>query len=109
MVKELNTFSELVSAVNISGGVVIDFSTPWCGPCRVIAPKFDALSLRYPTVKFYSVNIDAAEEIAQQLQITSVPTFMFFNSGKHVSSVSGANIAKITEEVIKLLQPSGYN
>lgn len=35
--------------------VVIDYSTTWCGPCKVIAPKFDELSDKYPQAKFLKV------------------------------------------------------
>jgi thioredoxin 1 len=35
--------------------VVIDYSTTWCGPCKVIAPKFDELSDKYPDAVFIKV------------------------------------------------------
>lgn len=35
--------------------VVIDYSTTWCGPCKVIAPKFDELSDQYPDSVFLKV------------------------------------------------------
>ena len=35
--------------------VVIDYSTTWCGPCKVIAPKFDQLSDAYPDSIFIKV------------------------------------------------------
>lgn len=35
--------------------VVIDYSTTWCGPCKVIAPKFDQLSEAYPDSVFIKV------------------------------------------------------
>jgi len=35
--------------------VVIDYSTTWCGPCKVIAPKFDELSDKYPDAIFLKV------------------------------------------------------
>jgi len=37
--------------------VVIDYSTTWCGPCKVIAPKFDELSDKYPDAIFLKVRI----------------------------------------------------
>ena len=35
--------------------VVIDYSTTWCGPCKVIAPKFDELSEKYTDSVFIKV------------------------------------------------------
>ena len=36
--------------------VIVDYSTTWCGPCKVIAPKFDELSEKYPDAVFLKVN-----------------------------------------------------
>lgn len=35
--------------------VVVDYSTTWCGPCKVIAPKFDEMSEKYPDAVFLKV------------------------------------------------------
>lgn len=35
--------------------VIVDYSTTWCGPCKVIAPKFDELSDKYPQAVFLKV------------------------------------------------------
>lgn len=37
--------------------VVIDYSTTWCGPCKVIAPKFDELSDKYSDSIFIKVRL----------------------------------------------------
>jgi thioredoxin 1 len=37
--------------------VVVDYSTTWCGPCKVIAPKFDELSDKYPEAVFLKVRL----------------------------------------------------
>uniref|UniRef100_A0A7S4J1B5 Thioredoxin domain-containing protein n=1 Tax=Odontella aurita TaxID=265563 RepID=A0A7S4J1B5_9STRA len=36
--------------------VVVDYSTTWCGPCKVIAPKFDEFSDQYPDAVFLKVS-----------------------------------------------------
>lgn len=35
--------------------VVVDYSTTWCGPCKVIAPKFEELSEKYTDAVFLKV------------------------------------------------------
>lgn len=43
--------------ISSAGGslVVVDYSTTWCGPCKVIAPKFDEFSDKYPDAVFLKV------------------------------------------------------
>lgn len=36
--------------------VVVDYSTTWCGPCKVIAPKFEEMSDKYPDAVFLKVS-----------------------------------------------------
>lgn len=47
-------FDSTVSSAG-SSLVVVDYSTTWCGPCKVIAPKFDELSEKYPDAVFLKV------------------------------------------------------
>ncbi len=37
--------------------VVVDYSTTWCGPCKVIAPKFDEFSEKYTDAVFLKVGV----------------------------------------------------
>jgi thioredoxin 1 len=43
--------------ISSAGGslVIVDYSTTWCGPCKVIAPKFDDFSEKYPDAVFLKV------------------------------------------------------
>ncbi|KAI5847445.1 thioredoxin [Tricharina praecox] len=72
--------------------VVIDFFAVWCGPCRVIAPKVDAFSNDYAEkASFYKLDVDEHQQIAAELEVRAMPTFLFFKDGKKVSEVVGAN------------------
>ena len=44
--------------INSAGNtlVVVDYSTTWCGPCKVIAPKFEDMSEKYPDAVFLKVS-----------------------------------------------------
>ena len=35
--------------------VIVDYSTTWCGPCKVIKPVFDQMSENYPDAIFLQV------------------------------------------------------
>lgn len=47
-------FDKTISSAG-SSLVVVDYSTTWCGPCKVIAPKFDEFSDKYPDAVFLKV------------------------------------------------------
>eukprot|EP00553_Chaetoceros_curvisetus_P007951 CAMPEP_0204616968 /NCGR_PEP_ID=MMETSP0717-20131115/4082_1 /ASSEMBLY_ACC=CAM_ASM_000666 /TAXON_ID=230516 /ORGANISM="Chaetoceros curvisetus" /LENGTH=115 /DNA_ID=CAMNT_0051630371 /DNA_START=109 /DNA_END=456 /DNA_ORIENTATION=- len=83
--------------------VVVDYSTTWCGPCKVIAPKFDELSDAYPDAVFLKVIGDAnpsAGKLMKREGVRSVPSFHYFKSGEKVDVVNGAN-AEAIEAAIK--------
>ena len=45
--------------------VVIDFTATWCPPCKMIAPKFEAMEAEFPNVIFVKIDVDANKETAQ--------------------------------------------
>ena len=71
--------------------VLVDFFATWCGPCRMMAPTIDEVSQEMVgKASVYKLDIDEAPQIAQQLGIMSVPTFMVFKDGKVASQTIGA-------------------
>ena len=56
--------------------VVVDFWAPWCGPCRMFAPTFEAVSEQYPHVVFAKLNTEDQQELAASFNIRSIPTLM---------------------------------
>merc|ERR1719410_2523284 len=83
--------------------VVIDYSTTWCGPCKVIAPKFEEFSDAYPDAVFLKVIGDASPDASKLMKregVRSVPSFHYFKSGEKVEVVNGAN-ADAIESAIK--------
>lgn len=70
--------------------VVIDFWAVWCGPCKMVAPTFEALSVELPDIKFGKINVDEQPELAQQFKVMTIPTFILFKDGKVVEQTVGA-------------------
>lgn len=97
------TFAQAIS----SWIVLVDFFAERCGPCKMIAPYIEDLSQKLTgLVNVYKVDVDAEFQIAQQYQITAMPTFVFFKDGQEVHRTRGANMQEIVETLQKLLQPA---
>jgi thiol-disulfide isomerase/thioredoxin len=52
--------------------VIVDFSAEWCGPCKMIAPRFEQLAQLNPEIAFYKVDVDELYEVALQENIQAV-------------------------------------
>ena len=72
------------------GRVLVDFYASWCGPCRVMEPVVEKFAERYKDTKIVKVNIDDQNELSQELDIMSIPTFVLYENGKEKSRVIGS-------------------
>ncbi|XP_074322634.1 thioredoxin F2, chloroplastic-like [Apium graveolens] len=94
-----DTFWPLVNAAD-DKIVVLDMYTQWCGPCKIIAPKFKELAQKYSDVVFLKLDCNKDNKaLAKELGIKVVPTFKILKDGKIVSEVTGAKIERIVSAI----------
>merc|ERR1712113_898833 len=92
------------AAINGDVLVCVDFFATWCGPCKMIAPKLEAMSKEFEgKVIFLKVDVDELEDLAASQEVKAMPTFSFFKGGKKLDSFAGANEARIRETIDKHL------
>jgi len=73
-----------------TGYSIVDFSATWCGPCQMLAPIMDEVSEEYnDRVKFYNIDTDENQNLAEKLSIQSIPTLMLFKDGNLVDTKFG--------------------
>ncbi len=80
--------------------VLVDFSAPWCGPCKQMTPIIEELATQYEgKIKFVKINIEDAQDLATQYMVMSIPSLILFKDGnpceKKTGLISKTEVEKI--------------
>ncbi|KEI38683.1 uncharacterized protein L969DRAFT_24271 [Mixia osmundae IAM 14324] len=102
MVAAIKGLEAFTKHIGQSKPTIIDFWATWCGPCKVISPKFEAMSSEFPGVQFLKVDVDEEPEIAQENNIRAMPTFIVYKDGAKVDQVVGADATKLRQAIEKV-------
>ncbi len=71
--------------------VIVDFWAEWCGPCRMVAPIIEELSVEYSGKALVTkCDVDNSPGVAAKYGIRNIPTILFFKDGKIADKQVGA-------------------
>ena len=74
-----------------SKAIIIDYSNTFCGPCKLIEPKFQALSEMYDALFFKCLfdDSEAASALGKREKVRIVPAFHIWKDGRRLEVVEG--------------------
>jgi len=92
-------FSEII---NSPKPVLVDFSTEWCGPCKMMAPILKEVAGKVgDRARIIKIDVDKNPAVAQKYKVMSVPTLVIFKNGNIVFRESGVMQAP---QIVSLLE-----
>jgi thioredoxin 1 len=94
---------------NVFPVVVVIWGAGW-GFCRALKPQVETLAEEVEEdLRFYEMAAGPNRKLLVKLEVSGLPTFLFYKDGQESSSMAGVNtrLEEIREHTRKLLQREG--
>lgn len=67
-----------------TGKYMLFFSAGWCPDCQFIKPRMPEIEAEYPEYKFIAVDRDENIDLAIELNVFGIPSFIAYEDGQEV-------------------------
>jgi len=82
--------------------VVVKFGADWCPPCKMMDAVLEEIKKELKDeMKFAKINVEKERDLADEYQIGTLPTIIFFKEGKEVQRTEGFSDIKDLSSKLK--------
>ena len=98
----MSTTETFGSIINGDIPVLVDFFAEWCGPCKMMPPILEQVRTQMgDKVRIIKIDVDRNQQLASELNVSSVPTIALFIKGEIKWRQPGVQPANVLVEIIK--------
>ena len=102
MLQEITDQDFIKEVIEADKPVVVDFFASWCAPCQMLMPKMEEFSKKYSNAKIVKMSVEKNQTTPSKYSVMSIPTILFFNKGKIVGQITGAEPNSIEKKIKEL-------
>lgn len=85
--------------------ILVDFWATWCGPCRKLGPTLEKIKSKWGDgIEVVKVDVDKCPEVAQYLNISSIPDVRIYRGGVQVGDFLGTMPFAEIDSLLKSLK-----
>jgi thioredoxin 1 len=102
--------NDTTSLVQQQTTILVLFTAPWCGPCRLTIPIVREIQNLYPPTQLsvYEISTDDLPEVAELAGVSSIPTIVLYYGGEvHDTIVGCVNVKVLSRAVEKVMEDVG--
>ncbi len=97
----MEKFNDIIKGNQLT---LVDFFATWCAPCKAMHPVLEQLKEYVGEgIRIIKIDVDKNQALSNAYGIQSIPTLMFFKSGKMLWRQSGAmrlpDLKRVVDEV----------
>ena len=100
----VTTTDDFYSEIRKGNPLLACFQATWCGDCHFLKPAYQDLEAEFSgRVEFHYIDIDELPDIARAHEVTGIPSFILFSSGRETFRLVNPR-RKTKEEVADFLE-----